>query len=368
MKKFLYDIALTLVKGLGHSGIRKIIDNFESAEVLFSTPEELLVQAGMSVKVVAALKDGIALERAQAMVDVCENKGVKVLVRGLSSEYPELLAECSDAPHVLYQYGDINLNHYKLVSIVGTRRVSQQGIENTQRIVKELSEAYDNIAVVSGLAFGVDKQAHCEAIKHNIPTVAILPGWVLDVTPRSNIEVARQLVRSGGAILSDIPVGTTVAKTNFLSRNRLIAGISSATIVVEAPEKSGSTSTANMAHAYNRSVFALPGRSDDLNMYGTNQLIKSTRAILYQDVSDLAVELGWARRNLQQVKQSEIDTLPSSQRVVYSCMPQSEPITLEEICIQSGYGIGECSSALLHLECGGVIKSIPGGMYVRMRF
>ncbi len=368
MKSKIFDVALTQVSGLGHRTIRAMLEHFESAEAIFNASESELQAAGMREKVIYSLKNGNAFEKARPIVAECEAKGVKILVCGSSEAYPALLGECYDAPHVLYVYGDFDFNAHKLVSIVGTRRATKEGVKNTQDIVKSLAESYDNVAIVSGLAFGIDKEAHSAAIKNNIPTVAILPGWVLDITPRAHIELARSLVRAGGAIISDIAFGTSITKNNFLSRNRLIAGISSATMVIEAPERSGSTSTANMAHSYSRSVFAIAGRTSDKNAYGTNMLIKTSRAILYQDISDLSAELGWVRKTVVEVSQAQISALPHDQKNIYEAMPQSEPITLEELCAITEIGIGSCCSALVHLEAEGLIKSIPGGMYIRMRF
>ncbi len=364
----LYDIALTLCKGIGAKGAASLIELCGSAEDIFSKSSAELFDLGIKPRVAEALQQKESLERAEQIANQCAAQGVSVLVKTKSADYPTLLKECGDAPHILYKYGNIDLNSKKLVSIVGTRRASDLGKQRSDEIVAELANAYDDIVIVSGLAFGIDKQAHLAALHNNVPTVAILPGWVLDITPSSHRELARRIVRSGGAILSDMPPQTVIGKASFLSRNRLIAGVSSATIVVESPEKSGSTSTANIAHSYDRAVFALPGRSSDTNAYGTNLLIKNGKAILYQDVSDLATELGWVRRTAIKVDEKVLGALPDYLRRVYDSMPQNEPITLDEISETLDLGIGEASSALMQLETATLIKSIPGGLYIRARF
>ncbi len=367
MDESLYDIALSLTQGVGPKGARGLIEEFGSAKAIFSLSEGELTAREVKPKIAAALSSGVPLDRAAAVAEVCEQKKVQIHIRGGIS-YPTLLSECDDAPHILYQYGDIDLNSYRLVSIVGTRKVSRQGVEATNSIVEELSAAYSDIVIVSGLAFGVDKQAHLSALKCGVPTVAILPGWLFDIAPTAHTELAREIIRKGGAILSDMPPGTTIARTSFLSRNRLIAGISSATIVVESPDRSGSMSTAAIASSYCRAVFAIPGRSSDINAYGTNLLIKTSRAILYQDASDLATELGWPRRTAPKIDEEQIKELPPYTRRVFETLPESEPLTLEEVAELSGEGIGEAISSLIRLEMVGYVKSIPGGLYIRSRF
>lgn len=368
MLDHIYDIALTLCKGIGPKGARALIEQFGDAKYLFTTSQAKLFDMGLKPKIVQSLSDCAALERAESIAAMCAHKGVKVLVRGVTPEYPPLLLECSDAPHVMYAYGDLDLTRGKWVSIVGTRKASKEGLDATEHIVKELSESYDDAVVVSGLAFGIDKQAHLMALHYKVPTVAILPGWVLDITPTSHIELARRIILSGGAILSDMPLGTKIGKASFLSRNRLVAGVSSVTIVVESPEKSGTTSTANIALSYDRAVFAIPGRSSDANAYGTNLLIKSGRAILYQDVSDLAVELGWVRLTAREFGERYVESMPDFLRDQYKVMPESEPITLDVVVDLLEISIGEASSAMMQLENLGMVKSIPGGMYIRLRY
>lgn len=368
MQDLIYDIALTLCKGIGVKGARTLIEKFGDSKTIFSIPPAELFDKGLKPKIVQSLSDSEVLERARSVAAICEHKGVKVLVKGVSSQYPPLLAECEDAPHVLYVYGNLDLTSGKWVSIVGTRKASKEGLDNTENIVRELSESYSDAVVVSGLAFGIDKQAHSMALHYKVPTVAILPGWVLDITPTAHIELARRIVLEGGAILSEMPPGSRIAKSSFLSRNRLVAGISSTTIVVESPERSGTTSTANVASSYSRAVFAVPGRSSDLNSYGTNLLIKSGRAILYQDVSDLAVELGWVRRGVGEFSERYVESMPDYLRDQYRVMPESEPITLDEVVEILDLTVSEASSAMMQLENLGMVKSIPGGMYIRLRY
>ncbi|MFI3288381.1 MAG: DNA-processing protein DprA [Rikenellaceae bacterium] len=368
MRKYLYDLALLHTKTVGPVAMRTLLEEFGSAEEILTTSSEDLLKRGVRQNIVAQLKGGANMIAAEKTLDICNKTKVKILVRGSSPGYPELLNECYDAPHILFQCGEVNLNDYRCVSVVGTRRATKEGLESTDSVVKELADSYGDIMIISGLAFGIDKAAHCAALKNNVPTVAFLPGWVLDITPRSHIELAREIVRSGGAIISDMPPGTVVARGNFLSRNRLIAGVSAATIVIESPDKGGSTNTATIASSYSRTVFALPGRSADVNSYGTNMLIKTSKAILYQDCGDLAAEMGWTRRNIKEKTEREIDELSQNLREVYDVIKEDELITLDEISLRSKLVVGVTCSSLIHLESKGFIKSIPGGLYMRLKY
>ncbi len=368
MENYLYDIALTYTDKVGSVTASALIEEYGDADNLFNKSAADLVEMGIKLTVAQALSIGTNVDRAMATIKLCREKGVKIFVKGKSEDYPTLLSECVDAPHVLYQYGDIDLNSHRLVSIVGTRKATEGGIENTRTVVKDLAEAYPDIVIVSGLAFGIDKAAHKAAMDNNVPTAAFLPGWVLDITPKTHVELARSIVRKGGAVLSDMAPGTVITKGNFLSRNRLIAGISSATIVIESPDRGGSTSTATIAASYSRAVFALPGRSTDVNSGGTNLLIKTSRAILYQDCSDLAVELGWERKNRKQVSEEEISKLTPALRRMCESMDETETYTLDELAELNDTELGKCSSSLIRLETLGIVKSIPGGLYMKSRF
>ncbi len=361
----LYDIALTLCERLGPKTIIALLEMYGNAEVVYSKSYEELVQGGVGALIARQVAGRETVERAAEIVNLCEEKGVEVLVRGVSQHYPVLLAEAPDAPHVLYKYGDADLNEQRCVSIVGTRRASEQGIANTQSVVSSLATSYSDICIISGLALGIDKEAHRWALNCGVPTVAVLPGWVFDITPTSHRELAREIIRAKGAIVSDMPPGTIISRNNFLSRNRIIAAMSPATIVIESPERGGSISTATMALSYNRAVFALPGRSGDVNSYGTNLLIKTNRAIMYQDCGDLAVELKWERERCGTESLDAVGTLAEELKEVLGYMPRSEPITLEEVVELCGQPIGQVISMLVDLESRGYIKSIPSGMYIR---
>ncbi len=368
MKNILENLTLSHSKGVGPVAIGDLLRIYGTAEKVLQSSVEEMQQNGLRPRLINALNDPEARRSAERTLAHCTENNVRILIKGTSERYPQLLLECSDSPHILYQYGDLDINHYKLVSMVGTRRASENGKNSTQQIVGELVEAYDNIAVVSGLALGIDKQAHLAALHFGVPTIAVLPGWVLDIAPTSHKELARNIIRQGGALLSDMPPGTIIRPSNFLSRNRIVAGMSHTTIVVESPERGGSLSTARIANSYNRPVFALPGRSSDMNCFGTNQLIKSNCAILYQDLGDLALEMQWTRKNCKKIMVDSIEGLGEECRSIYESMPENTPITIDELSENLDITITQCSIAVVELEADGFIRSTPGGFYIRSTF
>ncbi len=370
MERYLMDVALTRVAKVGNVTARKLIAEFATAQNVFCQSAETLIDKGFGKAVVREIHNPKALESAKKIILQCQKDGVKILVRGVSGDYPKLLAKCKDAPHVLYQYGSLVLNNCQCISVIGTRKATQEGIENTLTIIQELSEKLPKLAIVSGLAYGIDKAAHLAALNSGVPTAAFLPGWVMSITPAPHRSLAQRIIQSGGAILSDMPAGTVVTRGAFLSRNRLIAGVSEATIVVESPSEGGSTRTALMAKGYGRKLFALPSRSGDSSGTGTNALIKYAGANLYQEANDVVIRLE------KHIDKSAIPTPPpqphfnTSQPVdtIYSIMEEGELYTLAEIALSSSISVEESSIALSMLQKRGFVSSISGGLYMKNRF
>lgn len=362
----LHTLALTLTPKVGPCTLSLLIDRFGSAEAITAMSYDQLKEAGVSSSVALSLTSDNIMDKARNVMELCQRSNIRILVRG-TEQYPALLNECDDAPWVLYVRGELDFNRGRWVSVVGTRKATEHGLYDTERLVTGLGAAYEDLVVVSGLAFGIDKAAHVSALNHSIPTVAVMPGWVDDITPRSHYYVARRILGSKGAVVSDMPPGTAIARGSFLSRNRIIAGLSHATVVVESAAKGGSLITADIASSYNREVFAMPGRSDDSACQGTNNLIKSSRAILYQEVSDIAQSMGWPRTETRQGIETPTD-LPPALAAVFCTMPDTEPITLDEICQKLELSVGQASSALMHLEVRGLIKSLPGRLYQKAKY
>ncbi len=360
----LFDIALASTQGIDPHTTALLIEEFSSAREILNSSVEELTSRGVSLKFAQMLTNRQNVEHAKSTLNICNQTGVKAIVKGKSHLYPKLLAEVWDAPHVLYQFGEVNLNDYKLLSVVGTRSATEYGLRATEELVQDVANSYSNVAVVSGLAIGIDKAAHSAALSNNIPTMAFLPGWVLDIAPTQHRELAREIVRRGGAILSDRPYQSPINKSSFLFRNRLVAGVSAATIVIESPMRGGSINTARLASSCDRAVFALPGRLSDKNSVGTNYLIKSARAILYQSVNDISAELGWSRKDSKEFTQKEIEKLEPSLLSIYKSIENSDStFSLEEIGDRLNIDLNDALSALVQLEISGLIRSLPGGLF-----
>lgn len=365
----LHDLALTLVPRLGPKKVAQLIDVFGSAERVLSSSSDELRAAGLIPSMISILQQGAPYALAEHIIEICAAKGIRIVVRG-TPNYPQMLSECPDAPHVLYIHGDLDFNSGKWISIVGTRKATVVGANYVNEIVRSMHLGFSDLVVVSGLAFGIDKAAHTAAMDNGVPTVAVMAGWVEDIVPQSHHYVARQILTKGGAIVSDMPPGTIIRGGNFLSRNRIIAGLSHATIVAESGLKGGSLVTADIASSYNRPVFAVPGRSEDENFAGTNALIKSSRAILYQDTSDLATELGWRRETVVRASENPAVTgsLTGAMLALFTAMPDTEPVTLEEMAERCELPLHTASSILMALETRGLIKSLQGRLYQKAKY
>ncbi len=368
------DVVLTRVAKVGSITARRLVAEFVTAQNVFCQSAETLLEKGFGEHIVREIHNPIAVDKARKIIAECQRAGVRILVRGVSEDYPELLAKCKDAPHVLYQYGSLSLSKGNCISIIGTRKATSEGLANTQAIVNSLSERVSNLVVVSGLAYGIDKAAHLAALNSNVPTAAFLPGWVMNVTPAPHRALAERIVKSGGAIFSDMPQGTAVSRGSFLSRNRLIAGVSLATIVVESPSEGGSTRTALMAKGYGRELFAVPSRSGDSSGTGTNALIKYAGANLYQEADDVVEKLkDYLTKTIlpSTTNKIELDRLLKNRSLtddIYSIMEEGELYTLGDIAQSAEISVAESFEALNILEKRGVVSSICGGLYMKNRF
>jgi len=361
-----HDIALTLVEGVGSKAAIRLVDEFGSAEAVLSTGKSELENAGAGKRIVASLIMGAPMQAAQNILEHCERSDIKILVRG-EENYPPMLAQCPDAPHILYVRGGLDMSAGRFLAVVGTRKASAEGVRSTEKLVNDFGAAYSDAVIVSGLAFGIDKAAHTAALSAGVPTIAVMAGWVDDIVPHSHFYVARRILQQGGAVISDMPPGTMINKGSFLSRNRIIAGISHATVVVESAAKGGSLITADIASSYDREVFAMPGRGEDSNYAGTNQLIKNSVAMMYQDIGDIAHALGWERDKTVRPAPNP-SNLSDRLSAVFKVMPDSGPITLDEVMNLLGISVSDAASAMIQLEVQGFIKSLPGKLYQKAKY
>lgn len=310
---------------------------------------------------------GACMERAKKELEWIEEHGIRVWTLA-DEDYPYRLRQCPDRPMILYSKGRVNPSAGHVVSIVGTRRPTERGKELTTKLVRELHEQLEQVTIVSGGAYGIDITAHRAAIECGIPTI-IIPAHGLDrIYPYSHRPEAVASLTHGG-LLTEFPSGTEPLPQNFLQRNRIVAGLADAVVVVESREKGGSLVTARMAVDYNRELFAFPGRPGDVSSRGCNNLIQADKAHLIDGAEDLIRVMEWKTRNapVQGVQKELIglrDDLSATQQTILEKIQEAEEgLHINHIVMETGLAYDEVSSELVLKEIEGLIRSLPGGIY-----
>ncbi|MCX2574833.1 DNA-processing protein DprA [Pedobacter sandarakinus] len=358
----LHNIALTFIKSIGPVNAKNLLAYCGSAEKIFSASKSQLLQIpGIGEKTVESILKTDALDRAADELAFVQKHGIDVLFFS-DENYPKRLKNCVDAPILLYFKGIADLNHSRIISIVGTRNATDYG----RQLCKQLCEllAPYNVLIVSGLAYGIDVSAHKECIANNIATVGVLGHGLDRLYPSMHKTVSQKMALNGG-LLSEYPTQTNPDRQNFPKRNRIIAGIADATIVVEASIKGGALITAEIANSYNKDVYAFPGRTNDVFSEGCNFLIKTNRAGLINNANDLIYYLGWddevkeQRRSAQTTLQ--LNLTPNEQKVVAALKDGS--MAIDELCISLNLPQSKLAIVILTLEMQGILISLPGKVY-----
>jgi DNA processing protein len=358
-----YQVALNMLPGIGPVSAKRLVSYCGSAgEVFRQKKSHLLKIPHIGVATVAALKNKEVLLRAEKELEFAEKKDIRILFY-LDKDYPNRLKQCYDAPAVLFFQGNVSLDYKRIVSIVGTRKVTAFGEALTEKLMQDFSE--QNILIISGLAYGVDICAHRAALNVGLPTVGVLAHGLDLLYPAAHKSTAKKMIEQGG-LLSDFPSGTKPEPENFPMRNRIVAGLCDATIVIESGESGGSMITAEFSNNYNRDVFAFPGRVGDVYSAGCHKLIKKNKAALVESAADILTFMGWdeINSNSKSAKQSELilPMNPDEEKIV-SALRDHGNVYIDEICTSSGYAMGKVSAILLTLEFAGVVKSLPGKFY-----
>lgn len=364
MENLLYKIALTLLPGVGDVNAKKLVAHCGGVEAIFHEKRSnLLLIEGMGEKTVNAIKSADVMKEAEEEVRFVEENQIQVDFY-LDKSYPRRLLHCNDGPILLYSKGEINWNAEKVISIVGTRMPTRNGQYICEKLVADL-KAF-NVTIVSGLAYGIDITAHKAALKHRIPTIGIMASGIQNVYPRTHVKTAEQMQENGG-IATDYRSDSAVLPINFAERNRIVAGLADAVVVVESAKKGGSLITADLANGYNRDVFAVPGRIDDSQSMGCNKLIKSHKAALIESAQDIAYVLSWEKPSQQKAKaniQKQLFIeLSDDERKLLSAFADEKQLAIDEISVKSGFPISKTSSLLLQIEFIGLVRSLPGKVY-----
>lgn len=361
-KDLLYQIALTLTPNIGDVHAKALINIYGDAASLFNAPKKQLENIeGIGSVRASSIKGFNNFTSCEAEIKFIEKYKITPLFI-TDENYPKRLLNCYDSPALLYYRGNADLNHSNIVSIVGTRNHSDYGKQQCEKLVEELKE--ENILIVSGLAFGIDSIAHKTALKNNIPTVGVLAHGLDRIYPTQNKTIAKQMIEQGG-LLTDFISGTNPDKQNFPKRNRIVAGICDALLVIESGVKGGSLITAELANSYNKDVFAIPGRVNDAKSEGCNYLIKNNKASLITGAPDLLNLMNWVpKEKMQPKKQRELFIeLSAEEKIVVDILQQQESIQIDELYFKTGLSSSAVAAALLMLEMQGIVMALPGKLY-----
>ncbi|HAW58032.1 MAG TPA: DNA-protecting protein DprA [Bacteroidales bacterium] len=358
----LYEIALTLIPGIGDINGKKLVNYCGSAEAVFKEKKSALMRIpGIGEHTANAIINAKPFDRAQQEIEFIEKFNIKVLYFK-DKDYPLRLRNCEDGPLLIYYKGSESLNPPLSLSIVGTRRATDYGKWYIDKLMEALSPYA--VVIVSGLAFGIDTAAHRSALEHGLPTIAVLGHGLDRIYPGQNRQLAKRMLNHGG-LLSDFPSQTNPDRENFPKRNRIIAGLCDALLVIETGIKGGSLITADIANSYNRDVFALPGRFGDIMSEGCNWLIRTNRASLLDSPETLLKELGWLKEgNVPQVAQSKLFIeYTEDEKKIIEILNRNTKAGIDKICIESQLPSTKVAAALLNLEFQGIVKCLPGKIY-----
>ena len=361
-----YQIALTMAQAIGPVTARKLISKAGSAREVFRmsrTSLEKIERIGPLLSQ-SILKSAL-LEQAEKEMKFLERHHILALYFK-DTEYPTRLKECEDAPILLYARGSEGLNTKRALSVVGTRKASSYGKELCRSIVLELGSMINDLAIISGLAFGIDVIAHRAALEGGIPTVAVLGHGLDTLYPHAHRETAKKICRQG-ALVTDFHSGMGPERNNFLRRNRIIAGMADATLVVESAASGGALITANMASSYQRDVLAVPGRATDERSKGCNGLIKKNVAAMVESARDVIHHLNWMDDVAQNPKHcSEKISFTIQEKQLLELMTQQSGLGPGELCMRSGIPIQKVLSLLTEMELKRWVVVEPGNRYQTM--
>lgn len=359
-----FKIGLSLIPSIGPLLVRRIVSYTGSVEAVFKEKKQALEKIpGIGSIKASSIKPENILAEADKELEYIQRGGIKALFY-LDDNYPIRLRECEDGPIILYSKGKVDFNSTKVISIVGTRNATEYGKAATDEIVGYLSGNYPDLIVVSGLAYGIDIAAHKAALQNKLNTIAALAHGFEFLYPSHHASVAKTIV-GNGALITEFQSSRKPDPGNFVSRNRIIAGLADATIVIESAEKGGALITADLANSYNRDVFAVPGRANDTYSRGCNLLIKQNKAALIECGADIEAALSWFTDNNKPktIQKSLFTELSPEEQSIMVFLEENGESPLDHISISLNLPIARVSANLLNMEFSGLIKTLPGKNY-----
>ena len=368
-QEIFYAMALTRLTNFNFQQALELYRTVGSAQRIYEHRNEIQdIIDDCSPRLVEALKDwNEPMKRAEVELQYMQEYGIRALTLN-DDDYPQRLCECPDAPIIVYYKGNANLNQAKVINIVGTRQCTQYGQDLIRRFVSDLRTHCPEVLIVSGLAYGVDIHAHRQALANGYPTVGVLAHGLDQIYPYRHRETAAQMICHGG-LLTEFMTQTNADKPNFVRRNRIVAGMSDACIVVESAAKGGGLITAEIAQSYDRAVFAFPGAVGMTYSEGCNNLIRDNGAALISNAGDFVKAMGWQEAVRRQQALADgiernlfVDLSPEETKVV-GLLQQTNDLQLNILSVKTGIPIGQLTALLFQLEMKGVVKPLAGGMY-----
>lgn len=357
----LYTLALLRVDGVGDIMAKRLLTHCGSAKAVFETKKQQLATIdGVGTFLLQSLNDTSVFDKAKKEIDFIKKNNISVSFFK-NENYPERLKHCIDAPVLLFGTGNLDFTNRKIISIVGTRQITNYGIDFCKKLIEDLVPL--NPVIVSGFAYGVDIVAHQLAMDFGLQTVGVLAHGHNQVYPKTHKKYVAKMEENGG-FLTEFWSSSNPDKENFVRRNRIVAGISEATIVIESAEKGGSLITANLANDYNRDVFAVPGRVTDKYSLGCNNLIKTQKANLLTSAADLVYILNWdTQENIKPVQKQLFVELEPDEQKVYDYLLQNGKELLDVIALQCDFPVYKIASILVNMELKGIIRPLPGKLF-----
>lgn len=368
-EELFYAMALTRISNFNFSQALELYKAVGSAQLLYEHRLEIGdILKDCSPHLVEALKNWEEpMKRADFELKYMEEHSIRGITL-MDDDYPQRLRECPDAPIILYYTGNSDLNQAKIVSIVGTRQCTLYGQDLIRRFVADLRLYCPQVLIVSGLAYGVDINAHRQALANGYETIGVLAHGLDQIYPYRHRDTAAEMVRHGG-LLTEFMTQTNADKPNFVRRNRIVAGMADAVVVVESAAKGGGLITAEIAQSYDRSVFAFPGNVNAEFSKGCNNLIRDNVAALISNADDFVKAMGWQDEALRKIANAdgiERDLFPdlsSEESAIVSLLQETNDLQLNILSVKSGFPIGQLTAILFQLEMKGVVKPLAGGMY-----
>lgn len=359
-----YKIALGLIPRIGDINARKLVSYFGNVEAIFHEPYRNLIKIpGIGSGIAKYISDRSYLDTAEHEAEYISKNNIRTYFY-LDNDYPFRLRQCDDSPVVFFFMGKCDLNSSKIFSVVGTRNATARGRELCEKIIGNLAADHPDLIVVSGLAYGIDIAAHKAAITYNLQTIGVLGHGFKTIYPAVHKNISLAMIKQGG-LLTDFLSDALPERNNFLKRNRIIAGLSDATLVIESGIKGGALITADIANSYNRDVFAVPGRPDDQWSAGCNSLIKNNKAALIENSDDIEYFLNWkSAKSKTPVQGSLFSDMDETEKKIYELLLKQGESNIDSICRTLEIPVYKLSSLLLQMEFKGLLKCHPGNSYM----